>query len=148
MRRDKAKKMTTVPIESGAINDSKVQAVKNYQAAMARGDKENAIKVFAPNVKYTVPGHNRLSGNYEGPEQVMGYFQRLMEITNGTYSITTMTWLVNDQDQVLLETVNNAEIADRFLTWNEAILFTFKDGKKQNIALFQADQQAVDEFFG
>ena len=139
--------MTTVPTESGALNNSNVQAIRNYQAAMARGDRESAIKVFASDVKYSVPGHNRLSGNYEGPDQVMGHFQRIMEATKGTYRITDMIWLVNDEDQVLLETVNVAEIADRSLTWNEAILFTFKDGKKQNIALFQADQQVVDAFF-
>jgi ketosteroid isomerase-like protein len=140
--------MTTVPAESGALENQYVRAIRDYQAAMARGDTANAIKVFAPDVTYTVPGHNRLSRNYQGPEQVMGYFQRLMELTNGSYHITQMIWLVNDNEQVVLETVNVAEIANHTLTWNEAILFTFKNGKKQSITLFQADQQAVDAFFG
>ena len=137
----------TAPTESGAVADPNVQRIKDYQAAMARGDREIAIAVFEPDVQYTVPGNNQLSGHFVGPDSVMDYFGKLMTLTNGSYKITEMRWLVNGE-KVLLETVNHAEIAGRSLTWNEGLLFELCNGKKRRIELFQADQNAVDAFFG
>ncbi len=77
----------------------------------------------------------------------MGYFGKLMEATAGTYAITAMNWLVCG-DKVLLETKNAATRAGHSLEWDEAILFEFIDGKKARIEMFQADQAAVDGFFG
>lgn len=138
----------TQTIEQGALDHPNVKAIKAYQSAMAQGDVESALHIFQPDVKYIVPGNNHLSGNYEGPQAVMGYFGRLMELTQGTYRITQQSWLVNDLEQVLLETHNYAELAGRSYEWDEAILFTFRDGKKARIDLFQANQAGVDEFFG
>ncbi len=135
------------PTESGALTHPNVQFVKDYQAAMARGDFVTGATFFAPDVTYTVPGHNALSGNFKGPQQVMGYFGKLMELTHGTYRIIEMRWLVNDTGKVALVTRNYAEINGRNLTWDETIIFEIKDHKKVGIELFQADQTAVDAFF-
>jgi uncharacterized protein len=131
----------------GAIDHPLVQRIMNYQAAMARQDFSEGATIFAPDVAYVVPGNNPLSGHYEGPEAVMGYFGRLMELTRGTYEISDMLWLTCNE-RITLSTVNTATIGDRSLTWNEAIVFEFVDGLKKRIDLFQADQSAVDAFFG
>ena len=131
----------------GAVDHPLARKVAAYQRDMAAGDIASARAVFQPNVIYTVPGVNRLSGRYEGPDAVMGYLGRLMELTQGSYAIPTMTWLACGDD-LLLETRNTAAIGGRGLTWDEAILFRFRDGLKQEIVLFQADQAAVDAFFG
>ena len=47
-------------------------------------DPDEPFVVFAPGVVYAVPGSNPLSGTYRGPDEVMGYFGRLMETTAGT----------------------------------------------------------------
>jgi len=134
------------PQMSGAIEHPLVQKIIDYQRSMARGDLVSGRTVFAPDVVYTVPGHNPFSGTYRGPDGVMGYFGRLMEVTGGSYEITDMVWLAC-VDKVILQTVNTAAIFERTLQWQEAVLFTFKDGLKSRIDLFQADQAAVDGFF-
>ena len=135
-------------IETGALEHLNVKAVRNYQAAMAKGDFANAITVFDPEVTYTVPGNNILSGVYKGPEQVMGYLGKLMELTQGSYGISEMHWLVNDKEQVVLFIKNFADLRGRYYEWEETILFEFKNGKKYNIEHFQANQAGVDEFLG
>jgi uncharacterized protein len=137
--------MTT--IMRGATNHPLVQRIMSYQAAMAQQDFAEGAKIFAPDVVYVVPGNNPLSGRYDGPEAVMGYFGRLMEVTRGTYAISDMLWLTCN-DRVTLSTVNTATIGDKTLTWDEAIVFEFVNGLKQRIDLYQADQSAVDAFFG
>lgn len=131
----------------GAVGHPLVRKIMDYQAAMARGELEAGRAVFQPDVVYVVPGVNALSGRYVGPDAVMGYFGRLMQVTQGSYRISEMTWLVCGE-KVLLETMNHASIADRSLDWREAIAFEFRDGRKALIDLYQADQGAVDAFFG
>jgi uncharacterized protein len=135
-------------IETGALEHPNVKAVRNYQAAMAKGDFANGITVFDPEVTYTVPGNNILSGIYKGPEQVMGYLGKLMELTHGSYGISEMHWLANDKEQVILFIKNFADLHGRSYEWEETILFEFKNGKKYNIEHFQANQTGVDEFLG
>ncbi len=132
--------------ESGAVGHPHVQLIKRYQAAMASGDFATGATFFAPDVRYTVPGNNPLSGEFVGAEQVMGYFGKLMASTGGTYRIAEMRWLVSG-DEVALVTTNEAEREGRALTWYETIVFTIQDNKKRSIRLFQADQEAVDMFF-
>lgn len=135
-----------MPTMRGAVDHPLVQKVIAYQAAMARQDFGEGAKVFAPDVVYTVPGSNQLSGRYEGADAVMGYFGRLMALTAGSYDITDMLWLACG-DRVALTTRNKAKIAARSLDWEEAIVFHFANGLKKDIDLFQADQAAVDAFF-
>jgi uncharacterized protein len=130
----------------GATGHPLVRKIIAYQAAMARQDFAEGAGIFAPDVVYTVPGNNPLSGRYEGPDAVMGYFGRLMAITAGTYEIADMLWLVSG-DQIALSTQNLARIGDQSLAWDEVIVFEFVGGLKQRITLFQGDQQAVDAFF-
>lgn len=139
---------TGAPNESGALDHPNVGLVRDYQAAMARGDFEERASFFWPDVEYHVPGNNRLSGNFRGPEEVMGYFGRLMEMTGGTYRITDLRWMVDDEDRVVLVTRNQAEMGGRSHEWDEVILFEIQNGKKRRIYLFQADQEGVDEFYG
>lgn len=135
------------PKMRGAVEHPLVQAIMAYQAAMARQDIEEGRKIFAPDVVYTVPGANALSGRYVGPDAVMGYFGRLMQLTQGSYAISDMLWLACG-DQITLVTQNQASIGARALAWEEAIVFTFESGRKKRIDLFQAEQAAVDAFFG
>lgn len=136
------------PIETGFLAHPHVQLIKDYQAAMARGDIASAATVFDPEVTYHVAGNNQVSGDFARPEAVMGYLGTLMYITDGTYRITHMNWLVGRDGRVALVTRNAATIAERSLVWDEAITFELKNNKKWRIDLYQADQAAVDAVYG
>lgn len=130
----------------GAVQHLLVRKIIAYQNAMAHQDFTEGARIFAPDVVYVVPGRNPLSGRYEGPEAVMGYFGRLMQMTSGSYKITDMLWLTCG-DRVALSTRNHATIAGEHLDWDEAIVFEFVDGVKKRIDLYQAEQETVDRFF-
>jgi ketosteroid isomerase-like protein len=130
----------------GAVDHPLVQKIIAYQGAMARQDFAEGTRIFASDVLYVVPGSNPLSGKYEGPEAVMGYFGRLMQITDGSYEISDMLWLTCE-DRVTLVTRNHATIAGHKFAWDEAIVFEFIDGVKKRVDLYQAEQVAVDHFF-
>lgn len=139
---------TPATVETGALEHPNVKLIRAYQAAMARGDYQAGATVFDPEVTYTVPGNNQLSGVYKGPDAVMGYLGKLMTLTQGSYGISAMHWLVNEKDQVVLFIKNHATLNGRSFAWEETILFEFKNGKKYNLEHFQADQAGVDAFLG
>ena len=135
------------PVMTGAIDDPKVQAIMAYQGNVATGNIDAARTVFAPDVVYVVPGKSILAGTYTGPDAVMGYFARLMELTAGSYAITAMHWMASD-DHVCLFTTNEAARDGQQLTRTETIVFAFEDGRKKRIDLLSGDQYGVDAFFG
>jgi uncharacterized protein len=135
------------PAMTGAIDDPKVQAIMAYQMNVAAGNTDAARTVFHPDVVYVVPGKSRLAGTYKGPDAVMGYFGQLMTLTQGTYDISAMHWMVSD-DHVSLFTTNHAIKDGKALTWTETIIFAFKDGRKTRIDLLSGDQYGVDALFG
>ncbi len=99
-----------------------------------------------PDVTYAVPGRSLLAGTYSGPDEVMGYFGRLFELTNGTYSISAMHWTASPE-RIGLQTRNHATRNGATLTWDELIVFTFVEGRKKRIDHFAGDQYGVDELF-
>ena len=127
---------------ASASTDSTFDARRPQMA----GDLDSARTVFAPDVRYVVPGRNPLSGAYHGPDEVMGYFGRLMAVTGGTYEITSMHWMTSD-DHVTLFIANTATVGERSLEWDEAIVFKFEDGRKKRIWHLSGDQYAVDALF-
>ncbi len=134
------------PQMSGDLDDDRVRSVLSYQRQVAAGDLASARTIFWPEVTYEVPGRNQLAGTYQGPDQVMGYFGRLFELTDNTYAISRMHWLTSG-DRVGLLTRNHATRGGRTLAWDELIVFTFVEGRKRSIAHFSGDQYGVDALF-
>ena len=130
----------------GDLDDPRVRAIINYQAAVARGDLDAARTVFWPDVVYVVPGRSSLAGTYHGPDEVIGYLARLVQLTDGTYGISRMSWTTGG-DSVALATVNSATRGGRSLTWTEVIVFTFVEGRKKRIELTSGDQYGFDALF-
>jgi uncharacterized protein len=136
----------SAPRVIGELADPRVQAVLEYQHNIMTGNRDAARRIFWEDVLYTVPGHSLLAGEYRGPDAVMGYLGKLMELTGGTYAISRMHWLTS-ADRVALVTRNHATRQGRSLSWDELILFTFVGGKKKRIQHFSGDPYAVDELF-
>lgn len=110
---------------------------------MARGEIDNARGVFTPNVAYRVADNHRLSDTFRGPDAVIGYFGRLIEMTDGSYRTSAMDWLIGDES-IGLVTRNHARRNGIAPAWDEIIRFTFVDGRKSQIELFSGDPYGVD----
>jgi uncharacterized protein len=119
--------------------------VREIHAAFGRGDMDALRKQMTDDVRWHNPGRNLISGDYEGPEQVIQSFARLFELTGGTYRAELHDVLANDEHAVVLITFR-AERAGKQLTGNFAQVFHMRDGKVSESWLHLADQYAADEF--
>ena len=99
--------------------------VREGFAAFGRGDVDALRKqFFTDDVRRHAPGRNPVSGDYEGTEQVLQFFARLVELTDGTFSLELHDVLANDEHAVALVTVR-AERAGKQLNDNGSRPITF-----------------------
>jgi len=71
--------------------------------AFRAADMAPLAQVFSKDVVWRVPGKNFLAKNYEGQEEVFGFFARLMELTSGTFRVESLDMLANDAGGVFVD---------------------------------------------
>ena len=121
--------------------------VREGFAAFGRGDMDALRKqFFADDVRWHAPGRGPLAGVYEGTEQVLQYFARLVELSGGTLSLELHDVLANDEHAAALITVRG-ERAGKQLADNEVLTYHFRDGKVSEVWGHTTDLYAADEFF-
>ena len=121
--------------------------VREGFAAFGRGDMDALRKQFlTDDVRWHTPGRSLISGDYEGIDQVLQYFARIVEMTGGTFSLELHDVLANDQHAVALSTVR-AERAGKQLTDNQVLTSHIRDGKVSEVWIQVTDQYAGDEFW-
>jgi uncharacterized protein len=121
--------------------------VREGFAAFGRGDMDALRKqFFADYVRWHTPGRGLISGDYEGTEQVIQYFARVFELTDGTFSLELHDVLANDEHAVALITVRG-ERAGKQLTDNEVLTYHIRNGKISEVWVHATDLYAADEFF-
>ena len=73
-------------------------------AAFSRGDMDALSQYWAQDIRYHVPGRGLLAGDYEGIAQVLAFFVRLSELSEGTFRAEIHDVLANDEHAVVLYT--------------------------------------------
>jgi uncharacterized protein len=104
-------------------------------------------KYFAADIRYHVAGRSLISGDYQGIDEVFGFFGRLFELSEGSLRLDLHDVVANDQHGVALFAVH-AERNGRQLADNEILIaHPGPDGKAAEIWTQPADQYASDEFW-
>jgi ketosteroid isomerase-like protein len=65
-----------------------IDNTKRAYAAFGTGDLATLTELIAPDCVWHVGGHSQLAGDYIGHEQILGYFGKLYELTDGTFTAT------------------------------------------------------------
>ena len=122
--------------------------VREGFAAFGRGDTD-ALRnqIWADDVRWHVTGRTPLAGGYEGPDQVLQFFARLFELTDGTLSLELHDVLANDEHAVALFTLRGQRAGKQQLTDNMVQTFHFLDGKVSEAWTQPTDQYAQDELW-
>ena len=116
-----------------------------YQA-FAAGDMDSVARVFAPDLRWHIPGRTPISGDYTGHEEVFGFFGRLMAETGGTFAIEIHDLLASD-DHVVVLVHETASRAGKTLEADEAHVWHVRDGMASEFWGIPADADAVNAFW-
>jgi len=117
---------------------------KGYEA-FASGDVDMMRQVLAPDVIWHAPGRNPLAGDYRGVDEVLGYFGRSMETTQGSLRVTVEDVLVNDRGAAVLQR-STAQRSGTSIDDIGVNVFRIEDGRATEVWQFWGNPYAADEF--
>ena len=90
--------------------------------------------------------HGPLSGIYNGPDQIGGFFQKTMDLSGGAFNIDVHHVLADGDLVVSLVTVN-AQRNGVAAAFPEIHVWRLKNGKVTEFREYQGDEQREDQFW-
>lgn len=125
---------------------SNAATIRKVYEDFSRGDFSAVFAAFAADVSWHVPGRSPLSGDYKGPAQIGGFFERTMELSGGTFGIDVHNVLADDDVVAALVTVH-AQRNGVSASFPEVHVWWMKDGKIVQFREYQGDEQREDRFW-
>jgi ketosteroid isomerase-like protein len=134
--------------EPGATGSAQALAlVLDSLAAFQRGDMPAVVAHWSPAIRWHLSGRSRFAGSYEGPDAVLGYFQRAMEMSEGTLRPELLSSAASEAGAALV-LGTRARRDGRSLDVREVLLFHVRDRSIVEVYQIAFDQYAWDEFWG
>lgn len=128
------------------MSASNAAMVRKAYEDFAQGNVTAVFAAFDPAITWHVPGHSPLSGDYEGHDQIGGFFQRTMELSAGAFSIDVHKVLADEDLVVVLATVN-AQRNGVSASFPEVHVWRIRNGKAIEFREYQGDERREDGFW-
>lgn len=122
------------------------ESLRTGYEAFSRADLDTVFGLFTDDISWHVPGRNQLSGDYNGKEEVGGFFMKLMELSSGTFRVEVHDVLANDEHAAGLVNLR-AERNGKTLNAQDAQVWHLRDGLFSEFWSQIFDQYAFDEFW-
>lgn len=119
--------------------------VSAYEA-FSRGNIQSVLTILAEDILWHVPGRGPLSRDYSGPDEVLGFFDHFMRLSDGTFRVQ-IDEIFAEGDRVVILCTETARRGGRSWSSPQVHVWTIKDGRAIAFRQYQGDQQAEDEFW-
>src|SRR5205823_14860508 len=106
---------------------NRAMIVAGYEA-FGRGELDKVRELWADDIEWVIPGRNQIAGTYRGPDEVMGFFAKLMDLSGGTFKLEVRDVLASDEHVAVLAKLS-AERAGRTLNDNVVHVWQIRGGK-------------------
>jgi ketosteroid isomerase-like protein len=123
-----------------------VEMVRQGYDAVNNGDTDALAQLIAENIVWHVSGRSSIAGDYQGREMTCAYFDRLHELTNGTYQ-TELHVAVGDDEHVISVDHSSARRDGSTYDENGLVVFRFRDGRIVEAWQISMSPYAHDAFF-
>jgi ketosteroid isomerase-like protein len=124
-------------------------AVANHRTADAfrARDMETLSELFDADVVWHIPGTSTLAGEIRGRDSLWRWFDRLREVTGGTFTLEDHDILATD-DHVVALNVMSAVVDGVWVSVNMANVMHFRAGRQQERWFHPSDMNAWDTILG
>ncbi|GAA2624562.1 nuclear transport factor 2 family protein [Actinomadura fulvescens] len=123
-----------------------VTLLRDGYTAFAKGDIDFIRGLLAEQVVHRVPGHGPLCGEYRTPEEILGFYVRLFELSGGTFRTEPYAVMADDENGVAL-VQTYAERPGKVLDSRAVDVFRIDHGRIIEIRTLAEDQYADDAFW-
>ena len=114
--------------------------------AFGKGDMDTLRELFDPDITYHLPGRSPLAGDYHGPDEVLGLFARIFELSGGTFQAELHDAVANDEHAVALF-VARGQREGTTLEDRNVLVVHVRGGKFGEVWVLATDLYALDAFF-
>ncbi len=122
------------------------EMIRKAYEDFANGNIPAVFAAFDPGIAWHVPGHSALSGDYTGPDEIGGFFQRVLELAKDGFSIDVHS-VLSDGDLVVALVTVNAQRNGASATFPEVHVWRVANGKITEFREYQGDEQREDRFW-
>jgi ketosteroid isomerase-like protein len=123
------------------------ELVRKGYKAFGEGDMDTLRSLFAPDAVHQATGNNQVSGEYNGVDDILGYYGKLFELTDGTFTAELQSVKVEGDDTAIATHRDKGRRGGKTLDQDEELTFTIKDGKITRLVENHSDQAAYDDFW-
>jgi len=113
---------------------------------MERGDRDDAVALYADDVVMRVPGRSPFAGERRGREEVLAYLTAAVELAVGGVEVEVVDMLAGDGSRVALLLRERLRGARGDLVLRRANVYTVRDDRIAEIRIFEHDQYAIDAY--
>lgn len=125
-----------------------LDALQAAQAEFHAGGSECRLRdLLAQDVTWHVPGANAIAGDYEGVDEVLGYFARRRELASGTLRLHRKDILTGQGATVAALTDGTARIDGSAHRWSTVGLYRFREGLLVECWLLPLDTTQFDRIW-
>ena len=121
--------------------------VRQAYKAFGEGDMDTLRSLFAPDAVHVATGNGPLAGEYKGIDAILGYYGKLFELSDGTFTAELETTTVEGDDSVVATHRDKGQRGDKTLDQDETLTFTISGGKFTRLVENHSDQAAYDAFW-
>ena len=130
------------------MNTENVDRMRRGYEAFGKGDLDTLRELFSPDIVWHTGGHNPLTGDYKGIDEVFGLFGKLFEMTNGDMKQDVHDLLANDEHGVALTHIRASRPDGRTMDMNQVAVFHHDANNRVTEAwILPEDTTAADAFF-
>ena len=131
---------------NGMANSNEDLVRQGYKA-FGEGDMETLRSLYAPDAVHVATGNNPLSGEYKGIDAILGYYGKLFELSDGTFTVELQSTKVEGDDTVVATHRDKARRGDKTLDQDETLTFTISGGKVTRLVENHSAQASYDAFW-
>jgi ketosteroid isomerase-like protein len=130
-------------------NPTKGEVIRAFYDARARHDHEALRPLVTADVVFHEPGDESYSGDYVGPDALIQHLDRLLERTEGTFTLEP-TEVIETEDYAAARIAWFAEREGVRSEGLELAIFRFQESKIAEVSFFQDayDLDRLREVFG
>jgi ketosteroid isomerase-like protein len=127
---------------------SNAEIMRRGYEAFSRGDMDMLRnELFAADIVWHQSGRNQTSGDYTGPDAVIGLFGKLFQLTDGTFRIDVHDLLASEEHVVVLAQVHAQRAGKTLQHGQYSHICHFRDGKLSEAWIVNVDPYEGDDFF-
>ena len=122
-------------------------AYRRTADAFRARDSEALAQLIAEDVVWHVPGNSPLAGQIQGLDALFGWFERLHQVTKGTFMLREHDVLATDDHVVALSDMSS-EIDGHRVSVNVVSVMHFRDRRQLERWFHPSDPAAYDALLG